>query len=51
LGRNHSIFDDDAFCRMHLAAILLVTCVEVPLIWQGDELGDSLSFDEEDKNK
>jgi len=34
-----------------LAAILLVTSVGVPLIWQGDELGDASSFEETDKNK
>ncbi|CAF1269063.1 unnamed protein product [Rotaria sordida] len=45
------IFEDDAFLRMHLAVILLVTSVDVLLIWQGDELGDASSFDELDENK
>ncbi|CAF0846354.1 unnamed protein product [Rotaria sordida] len=51
VGNNHCIFDDEAFLRMHMAAILLATSVGVPLIWQGDELGDASSFEETDENK
>lgn len=36
---------------MHLAVVLLVTSIVVPLIWQGDELGDAASSHEDDQNK
>jgi Alpha amylase, catalytic domain len=51
LGKNHFIFDDEAFLRLHLAAILLGTSVGISLIWQGNELGDASSFEQTDKNK
>jgi 1,4-alpha-glucan branching enzyme len=35
------IFDDQAFERVGLAAILLMTAMGVPMIWMGTELGES----------
>ncbi len=32
---------NDAFQRVHLGAIVLMTSVSIPLIWQGDEFGEA----------
>jgi 1,4-alpha-glucan branching enzyme len=40
LGKEQ-IFDDQAFERVGLAAILLMTAMGVPMIWMGTELGES----------
>jgi glycosidase len=43
--------DDEVFRRMKLAAIILTTSAGIPLIWQGDEMGEATLFDEADENK
>ena len=37
---NRSIFDEDAFRRAKLAAVLLMTAMGVPMIWMGEEFGE-----------
>lgn len=37
---DRSIFDEDAFRRAKLGAVLLMTAVGVPLIWMGEEFGE-----------
>lgn len=36
---NRDIFDDPAFRRVKLGAVMLLTAVGVPLIWMGEEFG------------
>ena len=45
------ILDDAAFKRASLGAILLMTAVGVPLIWMGEEFGDSTDINANDKNQ
>ncbi|CAF0982573.1 unnamed protein product [Rotaria sordida] len=51
LGKNGNIFDNEAFRRMRLAAVLLITSVGVPLIPQGDEYGEARELGTDDPNK
>ena len=51
LGKNGNSFDDDAFTRMRLAMIIFFTSVGVPLVNQGDELGEARELGEEEPNK
>ncbi|CAF0747120.1 unnamed protein product [Adineta steineri] len=51
LNERLSGFDDEIFRRMKLAAIILTTSAGIPLIWQGDEIGEAISVDETDENK
>lgn len=44
---DRNIFDEEAFQRANLGAILLMTTVGVPLIWMGNEFGED---DEEEKS-
>lgn len=37
---NRNIFDEAAFKRVKLAAVLLMTAVGVPMIWMGEEFGE-----------
>ncbi|WOD41924.1 alpha-amylase family glycosyl hydrolase [Nodosilinea sp. E11] len=37
---NHEIFDEAAFKRVKLGAVLVMTAMGVPLIWMGEEFGD-----------
>ncbi|GAB1537598.1 hypothetical protein NUACC21_02450 [Scytonema sp. NUACC21] len=37
---NRNIFDEDAFKRLKLGAVLLMTAVGVPMIWMGQEFGE-----------
>jgi 1,4-alpha-glucan branching enzyme len=37
---DRGIFDDSAFKRMKLGAVLLATAVGIPLIWMGEEFGE-----------
>ncbi|PSR17816.1 alpha-amylase [filamentous cyanobacterium CCP3] len=36
---NHEIFDDEAFKRAKLGAVLVMTSMGVPLVWMGEEFG------------
>jgi len=38
---DHGIFGDAAFGRLKLGAVLLMTAGGVPMLWMGDEFGDS----------
>lgn len=44
---NRDIFDEAAFKRLKLGAVLLMTAVGVPLLWMGEEFGDSHTLDPE----
>lgn len=37
---NQEIFDEEAFKRLKLGAVLLMTAVGVPLLWMGEEFGE-----------
>lgn len=37
---DRNIFDDEAFRRVRLGAVLLMTAMGVPLIWMGEEFGE-----------
>ncbi|MBF2019405.1 MAG: alpha amylase C-terminal domain-containing protein [Hydrococcus sp. C42_A2020_068] len=37
---NRDIFDEAAFKRVKLAAVLLMTAVGIPMIWMGEEFGE-----------
>lgn len=37
---DRGIFDDEAFKRVKLGAVLLMTAVGIPLIWMGEEFGE-----------
>lgn len=37
---NREIFDEEAFKRLKLGAVLLMTAVGVPLLWMGEEFGE-----------
>ncbi len=50
LGKNGNVFDDNAFIRMRLAMIILITSVGVPFITQGDEFGEGRELGDEGKN-
>ncbi|CAF1376269.1 unnamed protein product [Adineta ricciae] len=50
LGKTGNIFDDAAFTRMRLAMIILITSVSVPMITQGDELGEAREWGSEGQN-
>ncbi|CAF3918143.1 unnamed protein product [Adineta steineri] len=39
--QQHHIMNDDAFERLELAAILLMTALGIPMIWMGTELGEA----------
>ena len=41
INRDAKVNDNDAFQRVHLGAIVLMTSVSMPLIWQGDEFGEA----------
>jgi 1,4-alpha-glucan branching enzyme len=45
------ILDDAAFNRAKLGAVLLMTASGVPLIWMGEEFGDSTDINANDKNQ
>ncbi|NES94074.1 MAG: alpha-amylase, partial [Desertifilum sp. SIO1I2] len=48
---NHQIFDDAAFRRAKLGAVLLLTASGLPLIWMGEEFGmDTRSTPNEPQN-
>jgi 1,4-alpha-glucan branching enzyme len=51
LGKNGNLFDDNAFIRMRLAMIILITSVGVPFISQGDEFGEAREWGNEGQNK
>ncbi len=44
---NREIFDEAAFKRAKLGAVMLMTAVGVPLIWMGEEFGDYQPLDPE----
>ncbi len=37
---NRGIFDEDAFKRAKLAAVLLMTAMGIPMLWMGEEFGE-----------
>lgn len=37
---NREIFDEEAFKRLKLGAVLLMTAVGIPLLWMGEEFGE-----------
>lgn len=37
---NREIFDEEAFKRLNLGAVLLMTAVGIPLLWMGEEFGE-----------
>ena len=39
--QQHHIIDDNAFERLELAAVLLMTAMGIPMIWMGTELGEA----------
>jgi 1,4-alpha-glucan branching enzyme len=41
IGHLGKAFDNDAFQRVRLGAIVLMTSVSIPMIWQGDEFGEA----------
>lgn len=43
--------EDEIYRRMKLAAIILTTSAGIPLVWQGDEMAEIISFEEDDENK
>ena len=43
--------EDEIYRRMKLAAIILTTSAGIPLIWQGDEMGETVTFEETDEDK
>ncbi|CAF1455231.1 unnamed protein product [Adineta steineri] len=51
LGKQGNAFDDDAFIRMRLAMIILITSVGIPFIAQGDEFGEAREWGDKDQNK
>ena len=51
IGHQGKCFDSDAFQRVRLGAILLMTSVSVPLIWQGDEFGDGRQLGEDNQHR
>lgn len=51
LNEKLSGLNDEVFRRMKLAVIILTTSASIPLIWQGDEMGEATPFDETDENK
>lgn len=48
---NHGILDDAAFGRAKLGAVLLMTAVGVPLIWMGEEFGESTDINMNEKSQ
>jgi 1,4-alpha-glucan branching enzyme len=50
LGKNGYAFDDEAFTRMRLAIIILITSVGIPFISQGDEFGEAREWGSEGQN-
>ncbi|QSJ14262.1 DUF3459 domain-containing protein [Nostoc sp. UHCC 0702] len=38
---DRGIFDKDAFTRAQLAAVLLMTAMGIPMLWMGEEFGES----------
>lgn len=44
---NREIFDETAFKRLKLGAVMLMTAVGVPLVWMGEEFGDYHDLDPE----
>ena len=45
------ILDDSAFKRAKLGAVLLMTAVGIPLIWMGEEFGDSTDINPDNHNQ
>ncbi len=50
LGKNGNVFDENAFIRMRLAMIILMTSVGVPFITQGDEFGEAREWGNKGQN-
>ncbi len=50
LGKQ-GILDDAAFKRASLGAVLLMTALGVPMIWMGEEFGDSTDINSDEKNQ
>ncbi len=48
---DRGIFDDAAFKRAKLGAVLLMTAVGVPLIWMGEEFGDCTPINANEKDQ
>jgi len=48
---DRGIFDDAAFSRAKLGAVLLMTAVGVPLIWMGEEFGDYTPINANEKDQ
>jgi 1,4-alpha-glucan branching enzyme len=51
LGKEGNLFDDNAFIRMRLAMIILISSVSIPFITQGDEFGEAREWGREGQNK
>lgn len=48
---DRNIFDDAAFKRAKLGAVLLMTAVGVPLLWMGEEFGDATPINAQEKSQ
>ncbi|CAF1005146.1 unnamed protein product [Adineta steineri] len=51
IGHLGKTFDNDAFQRIRLGTIILMTSVSIPLIWQGDEFGQASQLGTNDPHR
>jgi len=40
LGKEKSIFGEEAFKRVRLGVVLQMTSIGIPMIWMGEEFGE-----------
>lgn len=40
LGKERSIFGEEAFRRIRLGVVIQMTSVGIPMIWMGEEIGE-----------
>ncbi len=40
LGKERSIFSEEAFKRIRLGVVIQMTSIGIPMIWMGEEIGE-----------